>query len=107
MRAAVLLIAAVAAGLSLASAARPVSYKLPADEVPRELAQADAELVRITCAACHSLDYLTTQPRGKGAQFWRDSVTKMITAYGAPIAPAEVEPLVEVLNARLGGPPSR
>lgn len=103
MRAPVLAIAA-AASLSLASAAWPISYELPGDEIPPELAQADAELVQVACGGCHSLDYLTTQPRGKGAQFWRDSVTKMINVYGAPVAPADVEPLVGVLNARFGNP---
>ncbi len=54
------------------------------------------------CASCHSLDYLTAQPRGKGAQFWRDSVTKMITVYKAPLSPEEAEQVSAVLAKKFG-----
>ena len=33
-----------------------------------ELADAGAELVVSTCSACHSLEYITTQPRGMGGK---------------------------------------
>ncbi|KEY97937.1 sulfite:cytochrome C oxidoreductase subunit B, partial [Sphingomonas sp. BHC-A] len=55
-----------------------------------------------TCSACHSLDYVTTQPRGKGAQFWQDSVGKMIKVYGAPIEPADAERIAAYLAATYG-----
>jgi hypothetical protein len=37
------------------------------------------------CKACHSADYITIQPRGKGKAFWQAEVQKMIKVYKAPI----------------------
>ncbi|MFT3967235.1 MAG: cytochrome C [Sphingobium sp.] len=93
-----------AAALCAASAARPLGWTPRPDSIPPLLAQPDAEPVVAHCSGCHSLDYLSTQPRGKGAQFWRDAVNKMIHVYGAPIAPGEVEGLTAILDARFGTP---
>jgi mono/diheme cytochrome c family protein len=94
----------LAAGFALAGAARPGSYALP-DEPAIALPPGDgADLATATCSACHSLDYVTTQPRGKGAQFWKDSVAKMVTVYGAPIPPAEAERIAAYLAASYGAP---
>lgn len=93
---------AAAAALGSATAAWSLTCRLPVDAIPAELSQPDAQAVVANCSGCHSLDYLTTQPRGKGAQFWRDAVTKMITVYGAPIAPGEVDGITTALAARLG-----
>ncbi|MGC1269433.1 MAG: cytochrome C [Croceibacterium sp.] len=82
--------------------ARTVSIDLPQDSVPPELTGPEAEIVANTCAACHSLDYITTQPRGKGEQFWRDSVAKMVTVYGAPIAPEDAQAIGTVLAGKFG-----
>lgn len=82
--------------------ARTVSIDLPLDTVPPELTGPEAEIVANTCAACHSLDYITTQPRGKGEQFWRDSVAKMVTVYGAPIAPEDAQAIGTVLAGKFG-----
>lgn len=82
--------------------ARTVSIDLPQDPVPPELAGPEAEIVANNCAACHSLDYITTQPRGKGEQFWRDSVAKMITVYGAPIASEDAQAIGTLLASKFG-----
>jgi mono/diheme cytochrome c family protein len=37
------------------------------------------------CQACHSADYISTQPPGKGKAFWQGEVQKMIKVYKAPI----------------------
>ncbi len=37
------------------------------------------------CQACHSADYISTQPSGKGKAFWQAEVQKMIKVYKAPI----------------------
>lgn len=42
-------------------------------------------LIRRHCVACHSPDYLTTQPPHMGAAFWTAEVAKMRTVYGAAI----------------------
>jgi mono/diheme cytochrome c family protein len=94
--------AAAATLLGAAALAQPVTIDLPFGEVPAELADPGAQVVVGNCSACHSLDYVTTQPRGKGAAFWRDSVTKMINVYQAPIAPEEAEAVARVLAERFG-----
>lgn len=78
------------------------SIALPPATIPAELGGAENAVVVGNCSACHSLDYITTQPRGKGEQFWRDSVTKMITVYGAPITPETAQQVGTILAARFG-----
>lgn len=90
------------AGIAYATAATAMSYRLPSDEPTRLLPGPDADLAAGTCAACHSLDYITTQPRGKGAQFWKDSVTKMVKVYGAPIKPDDADRIAAYLGKTYG-----
>jgi len=85
--------------------AQSIGYQLPTPPTPPELADVGAQVVVANCSACHSLDYIVTQPRGKGEQFWRDSVTKMISVYGAPIAPEQAQEVGTVLAARFGSNP--
>ncbi len=95
--------AALAFALTTATiAARPVRFAPLPEKIPAELARADGEVVVRNCTACHSLEYIVTQPRSKGAQFWRDSVTKMITVYKAPIEPADAEAVAAALAAKFG-----
>lgn len=101
MRMALLALGALSlAGVALA---RPVQFDAPAETVPAALADADGQVVAGQCATCHSLDYITTQPRGKGAQFWRDEVAKMVNVYKAPIAPADAAAVAQVLDRKFGG----
>jgi mono/diheme cytochrome c family protein len=93
-------IAGVAAlGLGAAIAA-PVSYKLP-DETAAFKPGPNLEVVKNNCTACHSVDYIQTQPRGPKFKkdFWAAEVTKMIKVYGAPIDDADVGKIVEYLAA--------
>lgn len=80
----------------------PVSYQLPRETIPAELADADAEIVVNNCTACHSLEYVTTQPRGMGEKFWHDEVTKMVKVYGAPVEPGDAEAIAKLLAERFG-----
>ena len=52
------------------------------------------------CAACHSADYIQTQPRGEKFKkaFWEAEVAKMINVYGAPIDKADVPKIIEYLT---------
>lgn len=84
------------------AAGQSASITLPPGTIPRELAGQDNAIVVANCSGCHSLDYITTQPRGKGEQFWRDSVAKMITVYGAPISPETAQQVSEALTAKFG-----
>lgn len=95
-------LAASAALLAAAAFAQPVVIELPLGETPPELADPASEVVVNNCSACHSLDYITTQPRGKGEQFWKDSVAKMVNVYKAPIAPADAEAVAAQLARKFG-----
>ena len=89
------------AALSFGSAgAAPVSYTLP-EETAALKPGPNLEAAQNNCTACHSADYIQTQPRGPKFKkdFWQAEVTKMIKVYGAPIADADVPKIVEYLAA--------
>jgi sulfite dehydrogenase (cytochrome) subunit B len=93
-------IAAITA-LSLGSlTAAPVNYKLP-EETTALKPGPNLEVVKNNCTACHSVDYISTQPRGPKFKkdFWQAEVTKMIKVYGAPIDDADVPKIVDYLAA--------
>jgi sulfite dehydrogenase (cytochrome) subunit B len=92
---------ALAGCLLLASVqAAPVSYTLP-EETAAFKPGPNLDVVKANCAACHSADYVQTQPRGEKFKkdFWQAEVTKMIKVYGAPIDDADVPKIVEYLTA--------
>jgi mono/diheme cytochrome c family protein len=96
-----LLTTAAIAGFNLAAAtAAPVSYSLP-DETAAFKPGPNLEVVQNNCTACHSADYINTQPRGPKYKkdFWQAEVTKMIKVYGAPIDDADVGKIVDYLAA--------
>ena len=96
---AIVSLAASVVGLSLLTvAAKPVSYDLP-DETAALKPGPDLEVVRNNCTACHSVDYIQTQPRGPSFKkdFWQAEVTKMIKVYGAPIDEGDVGKIVDYL----------
>ena len=89
------------AGLVFTSAnAAPVSYTLP-DETAAFKPGPNLEVVQNNCTACHSADYVNTQPRGPKFKkdFWQAEVTKMIKVYGAPIDDADAAKIVDYLAA--------
>jgi len=101
MRQRLLLALAAAAGLGLvATHAAPVSYTLP-EETAAFKPGPNLEVVQNNCTACHSADYIKTQPRGEKFKkdFWTAEVTKMIKVYGAPIEDADVGRIVDYLTA--------
>ena len=95
-------LAASAALLAAAAFAQPAAIELPLGETPPELADPASEVVVNNCSACHSLDYITTQPRGKGEQFWKDSVAKMVTVYKAPLSPEDADAVAAALARKFG-----
>ncbi len=81
------------------AAAAPISYKLP-EETAAFRPGPNLDVVKNNCTACHSADYVDTQPRvEKKREFWQTEVTKMIKLYGAPIDEADVGKIVEYLAA--------
>lgn len=89
---------ALAASLDSAAAA-PISYPLP-QEAAAFKPGPNLDVVKNNCTACHSADYVNTQPPMKNKKdFWQAEVTKMIKVYGAPIDDADVGKIVDYLAA--------
>lgn len=84
----------------VAAAAKPVTYKLP-DETAAFKPGPNLDVVQNNCTACHSADYVATQPRGPKYKkdFWQAEVNKMIKVYGAQIDDADVGKIVDYLAA--------
>jgi mono/diheme cytochrome c family protein len=84
----------------LAVGATPIAYKLP-DETVAFKPGPNLEAVQNNCTACHSADYIKTQPQGPKYKkdFWQAEVTKMIKLYGATIDDADVSKIVDYLAA--------
>ncbi|MBV8922430.1 SorB family sulfite dehydrogenase c-type cytochrome subunit [Bradyrhizobium sp.] len=78
--------------------ASPISYALPAETAAFKPGP-NLDVVKNNCSACHSADYVSTQPRGAKDKraFWQAEVTKMIKVYGAPIADTDVAGIVDYL----------
>ncbi|MEH2510354.1 mono/diheme cytochrome c family protein [Nitrobacteraceae bacterium AZCC 1564] len=98
-----LMSAAVLAGAAyvpITAKAKPVSYKLP-EETATFKPGPNLNVVQNNCTACHSADYIKTQPQGPKFKkdFWQAEVTKMIKVYGAPIEEADVGKIVDYLTA--------
>jgi mono/diheme cytochrome c family protein len=96
-----LLALTVVAGLGVVAAtAAPVNYTLP-EEAAAFKPGPNLEVVQNNCTACHSADYIRTQPHGEKFKkdFWAAEVTKMIKVYGAPIEDSDVGKIVEYLAA--------
>ena len=92
------LLGVTALGLAVANGA-PVSYKLP-EETAALKPGPNLDVAQNNCTACHSADYIKTQPTMKSKKdFWQAEVTKMIKVYGAPIDEADVPKIVEYLAA--------
>jgi mono/diheme cytochrome c family protein len=101
MKIRLLLALTVVAGLSVvAAAAAPVDYTLP-EETAAFKPGPNLDVVQNNCTACHSADYIRTQPHGEKFKkdFWAAEVTKMIKVYGAPIEDSDVGTIVEYLAA--------
>jgi sulfite dehydrogenase (cytochrome) subunit B len=91
---------ALLASAPVAAQAGVVSITLPPDQVAIK-AGPGMELTQKTCQMCHSVDYITTQPRGGEAQ-WRGVVNKMIKVFGAPIGDEDARVVVEYLSREYG-----
>jgi len=78
--------------------AQPLTYQLP-EEASKFRDGPNLEIAQNNCTACHSADYIRTQPPKKGQAFWAAEVNKMIKTYKAPIAETDVKEIVEYLDS--------
>jgi hypothetical protein len=54
------------------------------------------------CNTCHSLDYVRINAPFLNRQGWETEVSKMITAFGAPIGPTDAKIIVDYLVTNYG-----
>ena len=86
--------------LGVSALAADKGWKLPPENVKIEKAPG-AELVMAQCALCHSLDYISIQPRLDRAA-WMATLAKMKDRYGAPVQEASTNAMVEYLVKNYG-----
>jgi mono/diheme cytochrome c family protein len=60
------------------------------------------DAVARNCVGCHSLDYPVMNSPFLDAKGWDAEVTKMMKAYGAPVAQADVPAIVQYLSVNYG-----
>ena len=87
------LLALACAGAAVAAGA---TYELP-EETAAFRPGPGLDTVLNNCGACHSADYVSSQPPGHGAAFWDAEVQKMIKVYGAPIDAPDAKTIAEYL----------
>ena len=91
---------ALAAGIAARAQAKPVTYTLPAESSTlKKTAEPGYQRAENQCVSCHSRDYITTQPRGKGKEFWTAEITKMVNVYAAPIPEPDRAVIADYLAA--------
>jgi cytochrome c5 len=77
-------------------------YEIVLPQYPPDLpAGPNKQVFERNCLLCHSARYVTMQPSFSKAA-WEKSVKKMVDVYGAPIAAAEQQQVVEYLVAIRG-----
>ena len=93
-------LAAIAALGAVAATAAPLNYDVPEDTAAFKPGP-NLDVVQNNCTACHSADYIRTQPRGEKFKrdLWQAEVTKMIKVYGAPIDDSDASKIVDYLAA--------
>ena len=93
------------AALALAStaAAAPVPYT-PPPETAKLAPGPNLEIAQSHCGLCHSVDYITTQPRNfaNPRAVWTAEVAKMRKAYGAQMTDEDASKIVDYLVATYG-----
>lgn len=84
-----------AAALSASAFSKPLKIELPPETAVFKPGPG-AELATGQCLACHSAEYITTQPP-LPASFWKASIEKMQKKYGAQLSPGQAQALVDYL----------
>ncbi len=94
------LIAATVLFFSTATVRAEDQFVLPPETATLK-SGAGADLTNARCVLCHSVDYISTQPR-LSATAWKNVVVKMQAKFGAPITPADIDALVDYLAKNYG-----
>ena len=89
-------IAALSIALAAASGPLAAQEKVTLKEGP------GLDKVRVSCVACHSLDYIPLNSPFLDGKGWEAVVTKMVKAFGAPIKDEDQKPIAEYLAKYYG-----
>ena len=54
--------------------------------------------VKARCTACHGLDHITRQPRGRGAAWWAKTIDDMVDTHGADISDEDRKAIASYLT---------
>lgn len=94
---------AALASLASAAVAAPVRFTAP-PETAKLAPGPNLEIAQAHCGICHSVDYITTQPRSFAdpRAVWTAEVAKMRKAYGAPLSDEDAAKVVDYLVAAYG-----
>lgn len=85
-------------GAGAAGLAKQEIITLPPETAAlKQISGPGEELTANNCMVCHSVDYISMQPRGKGKEFWAAEVTKMIIVYGATVQDADRSAIIDYL----------
>ena len=89
--------------LASAAVAAPVRYTSP-PETAKLAPGPNLEIAQAHCGICHSVDYISTQPRNfaNPRAVWTAEVAKMRKAYGAPMSDEDAAKIVDYLVAAYG-----
>jgi len=91
----------IAAGLLLAGVATAMAQQAPSWMKPG----AGQEATAISCAVCHTLDYVRMNSPFLSPDGWKAEVTKMRQAFGAPIDDDTAAQILQYLDANFAAPP--
>ncbi len=97
----ILLVLPLLLGIAYAGAGNSVhSIELPAVKIELNAGEGK-DVTEKFCNICHSLDYITMQPKFTRAQ-WTAEVNKMIKVMGAPIPGEDAKIIENYLTAKYG-----
>jgi len=97
----IVMVMAAAVCFSYAASGEPV-HSLTPPAVQTELRPgAGKDKTETLCAICHSVDYITMQPRFSRT-VWTAEVNKMIKVMGAPIKEDDAKIIIDYLVAEYG-----
>jgi predicted secreted protein len=100
MKSAAITVLVLLTAVASSALAETMVYKLPPETA--ELKPGPGVETAAVCQACHSADYISTQPPGKGKAFWQGEVQKMIKVYKAPIGEDDAAIIANYLTATYG-----
>jgi cytochrome c5 len=62
------------------------------------------DAVEASCSICHSLSYIPMNSPFMAPEIWKAEVTKMRTAFGAPIDDDAANAIIDYLTSHYGAP---